>query len=239
MVWTGGFLWCCDSPRCCDACWFRPLKELVGFWPRSVDGLHYQTEPGLVHAVDHPVRLVDDLTGKPGEFHFTPAGIITSPAGTYQKPELLQIQAGVFVDVIDQPTRSGHDDVCRAAPHAASERPDIERFFQWPFSLQRRSGSTVKTASLTLHPRAGQLVQTSKAVWHQHRQSCKQEDSVSLKVPVLTWSLRATPALQRRTSVRPASALSEEFPQRTTRTLCKPKHKRLSSAESLQVCVEG
>lgn len=41
---------------------------------------------------------------------------------THQKPEVVQIQPGRVVDVINQPTRSRHDNIRQAPPHATPRK---------------------------------------------------------------------------------------------------------------------
>lgn len=54
-----------DTPDSCDVRRLRPSEDGRGFWSASwaVHRFHYLAEPGVVHAVNHPVSLIDYLEG--------------------------------------------------------------------------------------------------------------------------------------------------------------------------------
>lgn len=105
-------------------------KGVLGPLPRE-GRRHHTGEPGLVHAVDHPVGLVDDLsTRRHARWVRWPQQGPSLPRGgglggaSYQEAEVLEAEPRGLVDVVHQAAGSGHHDVSQAAEavHPAERR---------------------------------------------------------------------------------------------------------------------
>lgn len=116
-------------PGSCHSLELLPLQQswgTLGTVTRE-GGCHHPRQPGLVHAVHHPIGLVDDLwETSPGVRMVAEIGSHSQlgplPGGwpTYQEAELLEAEPWRLVDVVHQAAWGGHHDVSQAAEAVGS-----------------------------------------------------------------------------------------------------------------------
>lgn len=137
---------------------------------------HHSGQPGLVHAVYHPVSLINYLTGdrKQGS---TEDSLLRSPQlrspgvqkVAYQEAKLLEAESWGLVNVVHQAARCGHQNVSQAMVTIYStNQKDSKKgnVSQGHLTVNPHTQSTAATTPAKGHRWAGEGPPEEPTTWH-------------------------------------------------------------------------